>query len=126
MAQASALAWSKASLSQGMECSLYVQKMGQRSRHTCHSNNLLTTIKNHPNTSILMPTELTKGIYAVDMCTYLSDIKALIISDIHIGFEEALGKQGVFVPRFQYNDIIKRLDWIFNTVPIKTVVLNGD
>lgn len=73
-----------------------------------------------------MPTKLTDSVYAVDLCTYLPDIKTIIISDLHIGFEESLGKQGVLVPRTQYKQIIKRLDWITSNVKVEKVILNGD
>src|SRR3989304_961112 len=73
-----------------------------------------------------MPTKITEGVYAVDLCTYLPDIKTIIISDLHLGYEESLGKQGVLVPRFQFKNIIKRLDWITKHVPVEQVVLNGD
>ncbi len=73
-----------------------------------------------------MPTKLTEGVYAVDLCTYLPDIKTIIISDLHLGYEESLGKQGVLVPRFQFKNIIKRLDWITGHIAVEQVVLNGD
>ncbi|HLF54750.1 MAG TPA: metallophosphoesterase [Candidatus Nanoarchaeia archaeon] len=73
-----------------------------------------------------MPTKLTASVYAVDLCTYLPDIKTIVISDLHIGFEESLGKQGVLVPRTQYKQIIKRLDWITSNVKVEKVILNGD
>jgi hypothetical protein len=75
---------------------------------------------------MFMPTKLAEGVYAVDLCTYLPDVKTLIISDIHLGYEEHLGKQGVLVPRTQFKQIIKRLDWVTNEVPVEQVVLNGD
>ncbi len=74
----------------------------------------------------MMPTKLTEGVYAVDLCTYLPDIKTIIISDLHLGYEESLGKQGVLVPRFQFKNIIKRLDWITGHIAVEQVVLNGD
>ncbi len=73
-----------------------------------------------------MPTKLTENVYAADLCTYLPDIKTIIISDLHIGFEESLKKQGVLVPRTQYKQIIKRLDWITSNVNVENVILNGD
>jgi hypothetical protein len=73
-----------------------------------------------------MPTKLAEGVYAVDVCTYLPDIKAIILSDLHLGYEESLGKQGVLVPRTQFKAIIKRLDWITEHVPVEQVILNGD
>ena len=73
-----------------------------------------------------MPTKLADGIYAVDLCTYLPDVKTLVMSDLHIGYEEHLSKQGVLVPRTQFKQIIKRLDWIISHVAVERVVLNGD
>ncbi len=50
----------------------------------------------------------------------------LIIGDLHIGLEEAMNKQGVLVPRFQYKEIIKRLEGIFSQVKVKRIIVNGD
>ncbi len=50
----------------------------------------------------------------------------LIISDLHIGYEEALNKQGVMVPRLQFNKLKIRLTKLFKKVQPKTVIINGD
>ena len=53
----------------------------------------------------------------------------LIIADVHIGYEEALNKQGVLVPRLQFEEMVKRIERIFNILKkkrIETVVVNGD
>lgn len=53
----------------------------------------------------------------------------LVFSDFHIGFEEALNKQGILVPRFQFKSIINRLDKIFLRLKdkkIDKIILNGD
>ena len=73
-----------------------------------------------------MPTKLAEGVYAVDHCTYLPDIKTLIIADLHIGYEEHMQKKGVLVPRLQFKNMIKRLDWITKHVVVEQVILNGD
>ncbi len=70
--------------------------------------------------------EIYPGIEMIDLALYVRKHKTLIIADLHIGFEEALAKQGVLVPRFQYKDMIDRLEQIFAKVKPKTVVLNGD
>ncbi len=70
--------------------------------------------------------KLSPNIYAIDLCIYLSDIKTLIISDLHLGYEEALQKRGVLVPKTMFKQIIKRLDWILSQVPVEKVILNGD
>lgn len=52
--------------------------------------------------------------------------KTLIISDVHIGYEEALNKQGMLIPRFQFQDVKKRLTRILEHAKPKTVIINGD
>ncbi len=52
--------------------------------------------------------------------------KTLVICDTHIGFEEALNKQGILVPRLQFNEIIKRLEKIVNKKKINKIIINGD
>jgi hypothetical protein len=70
---------------------------------------------------------LYEGIIAVDLGLYLEKEKTLVIADLHLGYEEHLAKQGVLVPRMQYKETIKRLDYIFSNLPdIETIVLNGD
>ena len=38
--------------------------------------------------------------------------RTLIISDLHIGYEQALNREGIMVPRFQYKKILERLQEI--------------
>lgn len=52
--------------------------------------------------------------------------KTLVICDTHIGFEEDLNKQGILVPRFQFNEIIKRLQKILKKKKINKIIINGD
>ena len=70
--------------------------------------------------------ELIKGVEAVDLSVYLKDHAVLVLSDFHLGFEESLNKQGIFVPRFQLNAVLQRLEFIFQKVSPKIVVINGD
>ncbi len=59
-----------------------------------------------------------------DLGLYLIKEKTLIISDIHIGFEEALNRQGVLVPRVFFKEFLERLKKMLDDV--ETVVVNGD
>lgn len=70
--------------------------------------------------------ELVPGIEMVDLALWIKGQSALVISDLHIGFEESLMKQGVLVPRFHYKDIVDRLEQVFSKVKPKGIVLNGD
>jgi len=42
--------------------------------------------------------------------------KILVLADLHIGWEELLNSQGVFMPRSQFKEIMKDLEDIFNEV----------
>ena len=52
--------------------------------------------------------------------------RTLIISDLHIGYEQALNREGIMVPRFQYKKILKRLEEIIRSFDIGRIVVNGD
>ncbi len=67
----------------------------------------------------------------IDLSLYLQEHKTLIVSDFHIGLEEELNQQGIFLPRHQLEATLKRLDNIFKIIrelnlPIKRIVINGD
>ena len=63
----------------------------------------------------------------IDLAAYTSN--TLIVSDFHIGYEEALNKQGILMPRFQFKEIIERLENIFSKLKgrkIEKIVILGD
>ena len=65
----------------------------------------------------------------VDLGLLLKQEKILVFADFHIGYEEALNKQGILVPRFQFKDVIKRLGKIFSElkkIKLKKIIINGD
>ncbi len=70
--------------------------------------------------------EIIKGIKIIDLGLLIRN--NLIFSDFHIGYEESLNKQGVLVPRMQFESIIKRLDNIFSKIEFKLdkIIINGD
>jgi len=70
--------------------------------------------------------EITKGIEMIDLALYLKKEKILVIADLHIGYEEALNKQGILVPRFHYKDLIDRLGKILIQTEPETIIINGD
>lgn len=67
------------------------------------------------------------NIRIVDLALYFNS--TLVISDVHIGYEEALNKQGVLVPRTQFDEMAKRMKSIIDSLKnekIKRIVVNGD
>jgi len=69
--------------------------------------------------------EIMPGIEIRDLALWLKKENILVIADLHIGFEEALNKQGVLVPRFQFRDIVQRLEKVLNR-RYKLIIVNGD
>ena len=67
--------------------------------------------------------EIEKGIKIKDLALIYKD--HLIISDLHIVLEEALNKQGILIPRFQFKEIKQRLEPLL-LKKIKVIVINGD
>jgi len=71
--------------------------------------------------------EIVKNIDMIDLCLYLKKEKILILADTHIGYEEALNKQGVLIPRFQFKEIIERLEKVLKkTAKLHKIIINGD
>ena len=71
--------------------------------------------------------KVLNGIELIDLAIYTN--KTLILTDFHIGYEEALNKQGLMVPRFQLQEIMKRLEKIFSRLKnrkVERIIVNGD
>ncbi|MBI5680770.1 MAG: metallophosphoesterase [Methanobacterium sp.] len=64
------------------------------------------------------------GAKIIDTALQINDY--LIISDIHLGYEQSLNAEGIMVPRFQYKKIIKRLKEIKNVSNATKIIINGD
>ena len=70
---------------------------------------------------------ILNNIELIDLAIYAN--KTLIFTDFHIGYEEALNKQGLMVPRLQFNEIMKRIANIFSKLKnkkIDRIIVNGD
>lgn len=70
--------------------------------------------------------EIVKGIKIVDLGLWLKKEKTLVVADLHVGFEEALNKQGFLVPRLAFDDLVKRLGKILEKTKPKIIIINGD
>jgi len=74
--------------------------------------------------------KILDGIYGFGMGgLWISKQQTLILSDLHMGFEESLEKKGILLPRHQVEDIVTNIQAIRNELPgrrAKKVVLNGD
>lgn len=71
--------------------------------------------------------EVARGVEATrDFALFLRDERALVISDLHLGFEGALAEQGVSIPRFQRRVILERLGKMLDRVKAEKVIVAGD
>jgi len=57
---------------------------------------------------------------------YLEDIDAIVIADLHIGYELALTKKGIFLPTSQYPKIKREIEEMLEITGAKRVIINGD
>jgi len=71
--------------------------------------------------------EIAIGIEILDTCL-LIDRKILVLADLHIGYEEALNKQGIFVPRSQFKETEIKLNEVLKKIngKLELIVINGD
>ncbi len=72
----------------------------------------------------LLDMDIHKGIKIFDLGLLIGD--TLIISDLHIGYEEELQKKGIFIPKFQFKDLTKRLKYIIEQTDPAHIIINGD
>ncbi|MEM2131306.1 MAG: metallophosphoesterase [Candidatus Woesearchaeota archaeon] len=70
--------------------------------------------------------EILDNIYLFDLSVFIKNSKILIISDLQLGYEEALNKKGFLIPRFQEKDIFFRLSYIMDKLKPNLVIINGD
>jgi len=69
--------------------------------------------------------KIVEGIEARGKALWIVKSKMLVIADLHIGYEEALNKQGVLVPRMMFEEMKKELENLLKLKP-KIIVANGD
>jgi len=63
----------------------------------------------------------------VDKALWLPEKKILVLSDLHIGYEEALSEAGVFLPKTQFKKMLEDLERVFKKIgKVKEIVILGD
>ncbi len=68
-------------------------------------------------------TDLKKA-FIIDLALKINDY--LIISDLHLGYEQSLNAEGIMVPKFQYPHIVNRLNEIKQKSSCNKIIVNGD
>lgn len=69
--------------------------------------------------------KILKGIEIKNKALWLPKSKTLIIADLHLGYEEALAKQGILAPRMMFQEMRKEIQELLRINP-RTVIINGD
>ncbi len=57
---------------------------------------------------------------------YLQDIDALVVADLHIGFEHFLASKGIFIPKNSTDEMIKMMKRMLKVCNPSLVIINGD
>ncbi|MFP4112330.1 MAG: metallophosphoesterase [Candidatus Woesearchaeota archaeon] len=70
--------------------------------------------------------DLDCNIGLLDLSLYLKKQKMLVVTDLHIGLEEALNSQGFLVPRQQHKDMKEKLRRIISKIKPDEIVILGD
>ena len=77
--------------------------------------------------------EIFRGVEIVGRALYVESLNSLVIGDVHIGYEEALNKRGVLIPRHHFKDVMTEMREVFQQLPrllrcrkLESIVINGD
>jgi len=70
--------------------------------------------------------EILPGFKAVGLTLHAVGEDALVLADLHLGFEESLNRQGIMVPRFQYKDVVSEVDEALRIARPGKVIICGD
>lgn len=58
---------------------------------------------------------------------YFSNLGTLVLADLHIGYEEYLNEEGVFMPRTQFKETMGELERVFKEVKgVREIIVLGD
>ena len=71
--------------------------------------------------------QVRKDIFLSDLgCIYLSDIKTIVVSDLHLGFEAEMNLHGLFLPHMQRDHVESVIDKMLERYSPENIVINGD
>ncbi len=80
--------------------------------------------------------QILPGVEIANLALYIEKLDSLIIGDVHIGYEEALNRRGVLIPRFHFGDVLASLNYTFHLLQpllerskkkkLAQIIVNGD
>ena len=69
--------------------------------------------------------KILPGIEIIGKTLWIKKKKILIIADLHLGYEEALNKQGILVPRTIFKEMKEEIKKLLKLKP-QLIIINGD
>ncbi|MHB8360766.1 MAG: metallophosphoesterase [Thermoplasmataceae archaeon] len=71
--------------------------------------------------------QIEKDVYLSELgCIYLSDESSVVISDLHLGFEEEMNIHGLYLPRLQREHVERTIEKIIERYSPRRIIINGD
>jgi len=72
--------------------------------------------------------KLTDTIEIIDSypAAYIDSLDAIVIADLHLGYETIAAENGVFLPKVQFNKTIDKMRKIVSRIDAKNIIINGD
>jgi hypothetical protein len=71
--------------------------------------------------------EISKGIKTIGLCLWFEKSRTLACADFHLGYEGMLNAQGIFMPRYNFNQIKERLEGIIKACgKPENIIVCGD
>ncbi|WP_338601707.1 metallophosphoesterase [Sulfolobus tengchongensis] len=72
--------------------------------------------------------ELAKGIFISEdlPALYIKQNNSIVLSDVHIGYEEEMSRKGIYIPRIQKKRFFNVVNRVFSTFNTKRLIINGD
>jgi uncharacterized protein len=70
--------------------------------------------------------EILPGYFACGLTLHIPSQNAIAFSDVHLGFEGALNRDGVLVPGFQYAEIVRLVREALKEAKPEKVIIDGD
>lgn len=61
-----------------------------------------------------------------DRAMFIRTIKALVIADLHLGMEYAMALKGIYLPAYQFQEIIEIIDRYLDELDPSTLIIVGD
>ncbi|MCD6571718.1 MAG: metallophosphoesterase, partial [Thermoplasmata archaeon] len=72
--------------------------------------------------------KITDAVEIIDSypAAYIKPLDAIVIADLHLGYETIAAENGVFLPKIQYSKTIEKMRKIISKIDAKNIIINGD